>query len=86
MTATISPNTSTEEPSNDLLDLNNERVDNLAALITVTAEQMDDRNRAEAAIESGSARTGELVRLVFGNDVPSVENYLSSRTLQPEAA
>lgn len=68
---------------NDIIDLTNERVDNLAALITVTSEQLDDRLAAESALESGSHRTGELMELVFGSSTPSVENYLAaSRPLQ----
>lgn len=72
---------STEHPeiTNDLIDLTNERVDNLAALITVTAEQLDDRARAAEALESGAHRTAELIELVFGGSTPSVENYLSSK-------
>ena len=64
--------------SNDLIDLTNERVDNLAALITVTAEQMDDRIRAADALEAGAHRTAELIELVFGGPTPSVENFLAS--------
>lgn len=71
---------------NDLIDLTNERVDNLAALITVTAEQLDDRKRAEEALEAGEHRTGELVRLVFGGGAPSVENYLAARSDELQAA
>ena len=67
---------------NDIIDLTNERVDNLAALITVTAEQLDDRITAEAAIKADQHRTSELIELVFGSQTPSVENYLASRTLQ----
>jgi len=67
---------------NDIIDLTNERTDNLAALITVTAEQLDDRITAGAAIETGAHRTAELIELVFGSETPSVENYLASRTLQ----
>lgn len=67
---------------NDIIDLNNERIDNLAALITVSAEQLDDRLTAEAALEEDAHRASELTYLVFGSDTPSVESYLSSRTLQ----
>lgn len=67
------------EPTNDLVDLTNGRIDNLAALITVTSEQLDDRARAESAIEAGAGRTEELIGLVFGGAVPSVENYLAAR-------
>jgi len=71
----------TENPqiTNDLADLINERVDNLAALITVTAEQLDDRTRAGDALDAGAHRTAELVELVFGGATPSVENYLASQ-------
>ncbi len=71
---------------NDLIDLTNERVDNLAALITVTAEQLDDRNRVETALEVGEHRTGELVRLVFDGEAPSVQNYLAARSNELQAA
>ena len=67
---------------NDIIDLTNERVDNLAALITVTAEQLDDRITAEAALKEDAHRASELTYLVFGSTTPSVENYLASRTLQ----
>ena len=75
-----------EETSNDLVDLTNGRIDNLAALITVTSEQMDDRLRAGEAIEAGAARTDELISLVFGDSVPSVENYLAVQAQEPVAA
>ncbi len=75
-------NTESTEVQNDLIDLTNERIDNLAALITVTAEQLDDRVAAEKAIEADAHRTAELIELVFGSETPSVENYLASRTLQ----
>lgn len=71
--------TEVPEITNDLIDLTNERVDNLAALITVTAEQLDDRTLAGDALESGAHRTAELIELVFGSSTPSVENYLSSK-------
>lgn len=71
---------------NDLIDLTNERVDNLAALITVTAEQMDDRLAAGAAIESGAHRTAELVELVFGGSTPSIESYLRAHGQELQAA
>lgn len=71
--------TAPETSTNDIIDLTNERVDNLAALITVSAEQLDDRNTAEEALDTESHRTNELISLVFGSNVPSVENYLASR-------
>lgn len=76
----------TAEVTNDLIDLTNERVDNLAALITVTAEQMDDRSIAAEALETGAHRTAELVELVFGSSTPSVENYLASHDSALQAA
>lgn len=54
-----------------------DRVDNLAALITVTDEQLADRARAEAGLDADTPRVRELIQLVFGSDEPSVENYLS---------
>lgn len=72
--------------SNELICLNNDRVDNLAALITVSAEQLDARKQAESALESGAGRTDELISLVFGSSVPSVENYLSAHSSELAAA
>ena len=74
------------EATNDLIDLTNNRVDNLAALITVTAEQMDDRNRAGMALDAGEHRSAELIELVFGSDTPSVESYLAARRGELQAA
>ncbi len=61
-----------------------ERVDNLAALVTVTDEQLEDRARAAEGLASDTPRVRELISLVFGGDEPSVENYLSAR--EPIAA
>lgn len=74
------------EITNDLIDLTDERVDALSALITVTAEQLEDRIVADAALASGAARSGELIEAVFGSAVPSVENYLSARSEELQAA
>lgn len=74
------------EFTNDLIDLTNERVDNLAALITVTAEQLDDRVAAGEALEAGAHRTAELIELVFGSSTPSVENYLAAHDQELQAA
>jgi len=82
MTKTIN----SAESSNDLIDLTNDRIDNLAALITVTAEQMDDRHVAGEAIDSGAHRTAELVELVFGSKTPSVESYLAAHGTALQAA
>ena len=71
--------------TNDIIDLTNHRVDNLAALITVSAEQLDARNLAQEALESRSGRTDELITLVFGSSEPSVENYLATQG-EPVAA
>jgi hypothetical protein len=71
---------------NDIIDLTNERVDNLAALITVSAEQLEDRLAIDEAFEAGSHRTGELISLVFGSDVPSVQNYLATHGQVLQAA
>lgn len=71
---------------NDIADLNNERVDNLAALITVTAEQMDDRLRAGELLEQGAHRTNELIAAIFGGTTPSIENYLTAREETLQAA
>jgi len=78
----------TENPeiTNDLIDLTNERVDNLAALITVTAEQLDDREAAGKALDAGVHRTAELIELVFGSSTPSVESYLASHDEELQAA
>ena len=61
-----------------------ERVDNLAALVVVTDEQLADRKRAAAGLATDTPRVQELISLVFGGDDPSVENYLS--THEPIAA
>lgn len=61
-----------------------ERVDTLAALVTVTEQQLADRERAEAGLAADTPRVHELIALVFGGDEPSVENYLS--THEPIAA
>lgn len=76
--------TESPEITNDLIDLTNERVDNLAALITVSAEQLEDRLRAGELLDAHAHRTDELISLVFGSDTPSVESYLQShgQTLQ----
>ena len=65
--------------SNDIVDLTDERVDNLSALLTVTAEQLDDRSRVGDRLATGSSRSAELMRAVFGSDTPSIESYMSSR-------
>ena len=78
--------TNTSPTQNDLDDLTNERVDNLAALITVTAEQMEDRLRAEELLSRSANRTDELMELVFGGDSPSVANYLATRAADLQAA
>lgn len=69
-----------QAPQNDLSDLIGERIDSLAALITVSSEQMDDRLRAEQLLEEDSNRTDELVSLVFGKSTPSIENYLAAQS------
>lgn len=55
-----------------------DRVDNLAALVTVTDEQLADRERAAAGLATDTPRVRELISLVFGDDEPSVENYLAT--------
>lgn len=78
--------TEVPEFTNDLIDLTNDRVDNLAALITVTAEQLDDRQIARDALDAGAHRTAELMELVFGSSTPSVENYLAAHERELQAA
>jgi len=56
-----------------------ERVDALAALVTVTDEQLADRERAEHGLATDTPRVRELVHLVFDDDTPSVESYLEAR-------
>lgn len=73
------------QKSNDLVDLTDDRVDSLSALITVSAEQLQDRLRAGEALSSGSARSAELIEAVFGGS-PSVESYLASRSGELQAA
>ena len=71
--------TQTQIEQNDIEDIITGQVDNLAALITVTSEQMEARLRADELLSSKANRTDELMSLVFGSDTPSVENYLSTR-------
>lgn len=65
--------------TNDLVDLTDERVDSLSALITVSAEQMDDRLTAGRLLDEGAHRTNELIEAIFGSPTPSIESYLESR-------
>lgn len=83
---TETTHTENDSIKNDIADLNNERIDNLAALITVTAEQMDDRLRAGELLDSGAHRTNELITAVFGATTPSIENYLAAREETLQAA
>ncbi len=76
----------TTEVQNDIADLTNERIDNLAALITVTSEQMEDRLRAERLLDEGAHRTDELITAVFGGSTPSIENYLAAKGTSLQAA
>lgn len=79
-------NTTNTENQNDIADLTNDRIDNLAALITVTSEQMEDRLRAERLLDEGNHRTSELISLVFGGSDPSIENYLAAKDPSLQAA
>lgn len=54
-----------------------ERVDNLAALVLVTDEQLADRDRVAESLSEDSPGVSELMRRVFGSDTPSVESWLS---------
>ena len=54
-----------------------ERVDNLAALVLVTDEQLADRDRVADSLSQDSPGVSELMRRVFGSDTPSVESWLS---------
>lgn len=76
----------TKEIANDLIDLADERVDTLSALITVTAEQLDDRLKAEELIDARANRTSELIEAIFGSGSPSIENYLEARRKELQAA
>ena len=57
-----------------------ERVDNLAALVLVTDEQLADRDRVADSLSQDSPGVSELTRRVFGSDTPSVESWLSDRS------
>ena len=70
--------TKSTEQDAEVLRWSDERVDNLAALVMVTDEQLADRERAAAHLATDTPRVRELIKLVFGDDEPSVENYLSS--------
>jgi hypothetical protein len=63
-----------------------ERVDNLAALLLVTDEQLADRDRAEHGLTVESPRVSDLMHRVFGADTPSIENWLTERDDQLVAA
>ena len=63
------------------LDLRtDERVDNLAALVLVTEEQLADRDRVAEHLTHESDGVSDLMRRVFGSDTPSVESWLADRT------
>ena len=57
-----------------------ERVDNLAALVLVTDEQLADRDRVAERLSEPSPGVSDLMRRVFGSDTPSVESWLSDRS------
>lgn len=65
--------------SNDIVDLTDERVDNLSALLTVTAEQLEDRAYVAERLAADASHSAELIRAVFGSDTPSVQDYLANR-------
>lgn len=67
-------------------ELTTDRIDSLAALVTVTTEQLEDRRLAGQLLDSASHRTDELISLVFGSDTPSIENYLASKGQLLQAA
>ena len=74
------------ETNNDLIDLTDERIDTLSALLTVSAEQLDDRLKAERLLEKSEHRTAELIEAVFGSTTPSIESYLQAREEPLQAA
>lgn len=57
-----------------------ERVDNLAALVLVTDEQLADRDHVAERLSENSTGVSDLMRRVFGSDTPSVESWLSDRS------
>ena len=71
---------------NETRQLTTDRIDSLAALLTVTAEQLEDRRRAEQLLSNSSNRTDELISLVFDGTTPSIENYLAAKEKTLEAA
>ena len=74
--STNNKNTKNTKNTNNWTD---ERIDTLAALLTVTDEQLADRRRAESGLTANNDRVKSLIRLVFGDDSPSVENYITAR-------
>ena len=72
--------------TNDLIDLTDERVDALSALITVSAEQLNDRLKVEKLLGESGNRTDELIEAVFGSANPSIESYLKAREEELQAA
>ena len=76
-------NTTTQ---NDMIDLVDERVDTLSALLTVSAEQLEDRLIADELLSQRANRTDELIEAVFGSTTPSIENYLRSQGRSLQAA
>ncbi len=74
------------DSANDIRDLTDERVDALSALLTVSAEQLDDRLAAQRLLDKRAHRTQQLIEAVFGSSTPSIENYLASRAEPLQAA
>lgn len=66
---------------NEIIDLRtDERVDNLAALVLVTDEQLADRELVAERLTDETPGVADLMRRVFGSETPSVESWLSDRS------
>lgn len=53
-----------------------ERVDNLAALLLVTDEQLADRALVASSLAADAPGVSDLLQRVFGSDTPSVRSWL----------
>ncbi len=55
------------------------RTDQLAALVTVSHEQLQDRRRSTASLAAANAKVTQLSCQIFGSNQPSVRAYLAAQ-------
>ena len=55
------------------------RTDQLAALVTVSHEQLQDRRRTKASLAATNAKVTQLTCQIFGSEQPSVRAYLAAQ-------